>query len=147
MISAVGPPVSGDALCGYKAAMNLIFVPGQPRPAGHYSPAIAHGDLLFVSGQLPIVPGETPDPSRPITAQVELVMANLERVLVEGGSALDRLLSVTIYVTDIGEWDRIDAAYAAILGEHRPARAIVPVPALHFGLAIEIQAIGVIATL
>lgn len=115
---------------------------GLPRPAGHYSPAIAHNGLLYVSGQLPIEPGVPPDPDMPLEAQVRLVLANLERVLKAGRSELRCLLSVTIYVTDATAWSTVNAVYASVLGEHRPARAIVPVPHLHYGLAIEVQAVA-----
>lgn len=115
---------------------------GLPPPAGHYSPAIAHNGLLYVSGQLPIEPGAPPDPDMPIEAQVRLVLANLERVLKAGHSELRCLLSVTLYVTDVASWGAVNAVYASVLGEHRPARAIVPVPHLHYGLAIEVQAVA-----
>lgn len=115
---------------------------GLPPPAGHYSPAIAHNGLLYVSGQLPIAPGSPPDPRMPLDAQVRLVLANLERVLEAGGSNLTALLSVTIYVTDVAAWPTVNEVYAGVLGAHRPARAIVPVPHLHHGLAIEVQAIA-----
>lgn len=115
---------------------------GLPPPAGHYSPAIAHNGLLYVSGQLPIEPGVPPDPDMPLEAQVRLVLANLERVLKAGRSELRCLLSVTIYVTDVSAWGTVNAVYASVLGEHRPARAIVPVPHLHYGLAIEVQAVA-----
>ena len=58
------------------------------------------------------------------------------------GSRLDRVLQMTIYVSDMELWGRVNEAYARVMGDHRPARAIVPVKELHFGTQIEIQAIA-----
>ncbi len=125
--------------------MDTVSIPGAPPPAGHYSPAVRHGGLVYVSGQLPIHPGSAPDPAMPLDEQVELALANLQRVLVAAGSDFTHLISVTVYVADSTAWERVNRVYAAVLGSARPARAIVPVPALHHGLAIEVQAIAAIA--
>ena len=58
------------------------------------------------------------------------------------GSRLDRVLQMTIYVSDMELWDAVNRKYAEVMGDHRPARAIVPVKDLHFGTKIEIQAIA-----
>lgn len=117
---------------------------GQPEPKGHYSPGIEHGGLIFVSGQLPM----TLDTRQPFTGdigeQTELALRNVEAVLNAGGSDLNHVLQMTIYVSDMELWDEVNAAYKRVLGEHRPARAIVPVKDLHFGTKIEIQAIAAV---
>ena len=125
-------------------AIGVRFVdsPRAPRPAGHYSQGVVHGGLVFVAGQLPIDPA---DPSRlpgGAEEQTERALRNVEAILQAAGSGLDRLLSVTVYVADIGLWPRVDAAYARILGSHRPARAVVPVKELHHGFLVEIQAVA-----
>ncbi len=66
----------------------------------------------------------------------------MQAILEAGGSGLDRLLQVTIYVSDMEHWGEVNEAYARIMGDHRPARAVVPVTDLHHGYAVEIQAIG-----
>lgn len=109
----------------------------------HYSPAVVHGNLVFVSGQLPI----EQDSGRrltdaPIEAQVLLVLQNLATILRTNGSGIDRVLKVTVYVSDIGLWDRVNAVYADFFGAHRPARAVVPTGPLHFGFLVEIDAIA-----
>jgi len=63
-------------------------------------------------------------------------------VLRVAGSDLDHVLQMTIYVSDMHLWDAVNAAYSRVMGEHRPARAIVPVKDLHFDTKIEIQAIA-----
>ena len=117
---------------------------GQPKPKGHYSPGIEHGGLIFVSGQLPM----TLDTRQPFTGdigeQTELALRNVEAVLNAGGSDLNHVLQMTIYVSDMELWDEVNAAYKKVLGEHRPARAIVPVKDLHFETKIEIQAIAAV---
>ena len=79
-----------------------------------------------------------------IEEQTELALRNVEAVLHAAGSDLDHVLQMTIYVSDLELWDEVNAAYARVMGEHRPARAIVPVKDLHFGTQIEIQAIAAV---
>ena len=123
--------------------MRFISTPDAPSPAGHYSQGVVHGGLVYVAGQLPLDPatGEVVAPGN-ADAQTERTLRNVEAVLAAAGSGLDRLLSVTIYVTGRDLWGAVNAAYARVLGAHRPARAIVPVGELKPGCAIEIQAIA-----
>jgi len=77
-----------------------------------------------------------------IETQTELALRNVEHVLKATGSSLDRVLQMTIYVSDMELWGKVNEVYARVMGDHRPARAIVPVKELHFGTQIEIQAIA-----
>jgi 2-iminobutanoate/2-iminopropanoate deaminase len=114
----------------------------QPPPKGHYSPGIEHHGIVYVSGQLPL-DLETREPfAGDIGTQTELALRNVEAVLHAAGSRLDRVLQMTIYVSDIELWGKVNEVYARVMGDHRPARAIVPVKELHFGTQIEIQAIA-----
>ena len=72
----------------------------------------------------------------------KLALKNVEAVLNAAGSDLSRVLQMTIYISDIELWGKVNETYARVMGEHRPARAIVPVKDLHFGTQIEIQAIA-----
>lgn len=122
--------------------MNFISTPNAPTPAGHYSQAVVHGGLVFVSGQLPIDPS---DPSRPpgsIEEQTGRALANVSAILTAAGTTLDHVVQMTIYVSDGALWGKVNAVYARIMGDHRPARAIVPTSELHHGMLIEIQAIA-----
>jgi len=124
------------------APITPVQVPGTATPVGHYSQAVVHNDVVFVSGLLPLdLESGKPVPGT-IEEQTERVLGNLERILRTSGSGLDRLLQVTIYLPRMDDWGAVNQVYARILGDHRPARAIVPVPALHFGVGIEIQAIS-----
>lgn len=122
--------------------MEKVQPAGQPQPKGHYSPGIIHNGLIFVSGQLPM-DLETRLPfTGDIAEQTELALRNVEAVLKAAGSDLNNVLQMTIYVSDMELWDAVNKKYAEVMGEHRPARAIVPVKDLHFGTKIEIQAIA-----
>ena len=124
--------------------MQKIKLPNAPEPVGHYSSAVVHNGLIFVSGQLPrdAVSGKVENGS--IEAQTELALRNVEQILLAAGSDLNHVLQFTIYVSEMELWDRVNEVYASILGEHKPARAIVPVKDLHFGTKIEIQAIAAV---
>jgi 2-iminobutanoate/2-iminopropanoate deaminase len=106
---------------------------------------VAHGGVVYCAGQLPKDPTWPDAPHGTVEAQVERTLRNVEAILRAAGSGLEHLLSVTIYVTDMALWPRVNAAYAAILGDHRPARTVVPVPSLNGGYLVEITAIGAIA--
>lgn len=122
--------------------MNKIQPPDQPQPKGHYSPGVEHGGLIFVSGQLPMTLDTREAFTGDIGEQTELALRNVEAVLHAAGSDLGKVLQMTIYVSDMELWDSVNKKYAEVLGDHRPARAIVPVKDLHFGTKIEIQAIA-----
>lgn len=124
--------------------MKRVHTGAAPSPAGHYSQAMVHGGLVFVAGQLPIGSDGEPLADAPVDEQTRVVLGNVGAILEAAGSGLDRLLQVTIYVADIDHWPAVNAAYAETLGEHRPARAVVPVPGLHHGVALEVQAVAAI---
>jgi 2-iminobutanoate/2-iminopropanoate deaminase len=124
--------------------MEKVQLKDAPAPVGHYSPAVVHNGLIFVSGQLPrdAVSGAVEISS--IEAQTELALRNVEQILLAAGSDLNHVLQFTIYVSEMELWNKVNKVYASILGEHKPARAIVPVKDLHFGTKIEIQAIAAV---
>jgi len=124
--------------------MKSVLTPSAPKPAGHYSQAILHNGLVYVAGQLPIDPGSASREVGSIEDQTRQVLANLRAILEAGGSGLDRVLQMTVYISDIELWGRFNATYAEVMGEHRPARAVVPVNALHYGYHVEVQAIGAV---
>lgn len=109
-------------------------------PKGHYSPGYRMNQWLFVSGQLPIRKGAQPDPAMPFDQQVRLVLENVRAVVEAAGGTLASVAKVTAYVTDAALWSEFNRVYAEVFGAHRPARAVVPVPELHFGLQVEVEA-------
>lgn len=127
------------------AGMELRDSPGLIAPRGHYSHVAVHGGVAYISGQLPLDPAGTPLADQPFDVQVRQVLANLDDCLSTAGSSRRQLLSVTVYVTDIAQWPAFDAAYAQWLGAHRPSRAVAGVADLHYGAAIEIQAVAAVS--
>ena len=125
--------------------MKTVTTAHAPRPAGHYSQAVVHGGLVYVAGQLPLNPvtGHVVDEGDP-DSQTERTLRNVEAILREAGTDLHHVLSMTIYVTGRDLWPAVNAAYARVMGNHRPARAIVPVPELKEGCCIEVQAVAVL---
>jgi len=111
-------------------------------PAGHYSQGTAWRDMVFVSGQL----GQRQDGSHTadlsFEEQVRQSIANLQAILAEAGCGLDDVLKVTVYLVGVENWPEFNRIYTEIFGASRPARSVVPVPGLHHGYLIEIEAIG-----
>lgn len=125
--------------------MKLVHTPSAPSPAGHYSQAVVHNGTVYVSGQLPIDPETGEKRLGPIEEQTEQVLKNLAAILEAAGSGLDRVLKVTIYVSDISLWGGVNTVYAGFFGDHKPARAVVPTRELHHGFLIEVEAIAALA--
>jgi 2-iminobutanoate/2-iminopropanoate deaminase len=124
--------------------MKTIQPADQPTPKGHYSPGFEHNGLIYVSGQLPM-DLKTREPfAGDIETQTELALRNVEAVLEEAGSDLYHVLQMTIYVSDIELWGKVNEVYARVMGDHRPARAVIPVKDLHFDTKIEIAAIAAV---
>ena len=119
-----------------------ISVEGAAAPAGHYSPATAWGDLVFVSGQLPVRPDGAHTADQPFEVQARQVLDNLFAVLVAAGSSPDRVLKVTVYVAGIVHWPAFNRLYSEAFGDAKPARCVVPVPELHHGYLVEVEAIA-----
>ena len=124
--------------------MDKVQPQDQPQPKGHYSPGIVHSGLVFVSGQLPMDLKTRVPFTGAIEEQTELALRNVEAVLHEAGSDLNHVLQMTIYVSDMELWGAVNTAYARVMGDHRPARAMIPVKDLHFDTKIEIQAIAAV---
>ena len=121
-----------------------VSTPDAPSPAGHYSQAVVHGGLVYVSGQLPIHAATGEKCSGSIEEQTQLVLENLAAILQAAGSGIEHVLKTTLYVSDISLWSRVNDVYARFFGDHRPARAVVPTRDLHFGLEVEVEAIAAV---
>lgn len=126
------------------SSIRLIHTPGTAIPLGHYSQAVVHNGLVFVSGQVPVDLASGKPVVGTIEEQTELTLRNLERILQAAGSSLDQVVQMTIFIADIEHWGAVNAIYKKIMGDHRPARAIVPVNLLHHGAGIEIQAMAAV---
>ncbi len=124
--------------------MEKVLTANAPQPAGHYSQAIVHNGLVYVAGQLAIDPATGERKLASIEEQTEQTLKNVAAILEAAGSDLQHVLKVTVYISDIDLWGAVNETYAQVFGEHRPARAIIPVKELHYGFKIEIDAIAAV---
>ena len=123
--------------------MKLINPAGVATPKGHYSPATVHNGVVYVAGQLPIDKDGQPQLGS-IEEQTALCMKNLEQILQTACSSLQLILKVNVFITDIALWPRVNAEYAKIMGNHKPARVVIPCNQLNYGCAIEIDCIAAV---
>ena len=112
---------------------------------GYYSPAVIHGDLVYISGQLPInYAGCETLPMGGVKEQTRQALKNLDYILEQCGSSKQQVLKITVYIPDITYWTIVNEIYGEFFGDHKPARTIVPTNTLHFDALIEIEAIAYI---
>eukprot|EP00941_MAST-03F_sp_MAST-3F-sp1_P001886 g1886.t1 len=110
---------------------------------GHYSQAVVCNGLLFVSGLLPINTKGEKLAKKSFAEQTKTVLDNLEGIITAAGCCdLSSLVKVTVYIEDIEKWGEFNRIYSKRLGNHKPARVVVPVPKLHYGLALELAAVA-----
>jgi len=128
------------------AEKSVVRTEAAPAPfqGAPYSQAIRAGDLVFVSGQLALKPGDKALSGATIEEQTEQVFANLRAILEEAGSSLDRLVKTTVYLQNLDDFQAMNAVYAQHVGDRPPARATVEVAKLPSGALVEIEAIAVI---
>lgn len=123
-------------------APHPVFTPDAPAPGGHYSQAVVHGGLVYVSGQLPVVAGSPHDTAAPFDVQARRALGNLLAILKAAGSSPASLIKVSAYIVGVENWPPFNAVYAEMLGDARPARSVITVPELHYGYLIELDAVA-----
>lgn len=121
--------------------MEKIFTQQAPAAIGPYSQAMAVGNLIYTSGQIPIDPATGNVEAQDIAGQTEQVMKNLEAVLKAGGSSMDRTVKTLCFLTDMGNFAAFNEVYAKYFTEN-PARSCVAVSALPKGVLVEVEAIA-----
>jgi 2-iminobutanoate/2-iminopropanoate deaminase len=121
--------------------MKLIQSAELPVPGGHYSQAVEANGLVFVSGILPSA-GAVDALVDGFDEQCASVFDQAEKVLRAAGCGFGDVVQCTAYLVGVEHWPAFNALYAGVFGPHKPARAVVPVPALHFGYLIEVQLIA-----
>jgi reactive intermediate/imine deaminase len=122
--------------------MKLVSTTDAPTARGHYSQAVIHAGLVYVAGQLPIVPGSPEQRLATFEEQARRVIDNVIAILDEAGSGADLILKATVYIADVAHWPAFNAIYAEKLGAHKPARTVVPVAHLHYGYLVEMDALA-----
>jgi 2-iminobutanoate/2-iminopropanoate deaminase len=119
-----------------------IVSPKAPNPAGAYSPGLRVGQLLFLSGQIPIDPATGQMVSGSMTVQTRRVMDNLGALLEAAGLTFNQVVRTTVFLADMNDFAEFNEVYAACFSEPRPARATVQVAKLPRDARIEIDAIA-----
>ena len=112
-----------------------------PAAIGPYSQAIRHNDTVYVSGQIPLDPTTGELVSEDIDAQILQVFTNLKSVAEASGSDLSRALKVTVFLTDLGHFAKVNAVMEQFFTEPYPARAAVEVAGLPKGAQVEADAV------
>ena len=115
-----------------------------PPALGHYSQAVVHNNLIYVSGQLPLDVHNPDQIVEGAAAQTLQTLKNIQAILTEAGSDKSKVLKADIFMTNLSDWPVINATYAEFFGLHKPARVAVPVSELPKAVLIEISAIAVV---
>ncbi|MDX1735825.1 MAG: Rid family detoxifying hydrolase [Halioglobus sp.] len=119
----------------------VISTPSAPDAIGPYSQAVKLGNTVWLSGQIPLVPGSSELVDGDITAQARQVFANLAAVAEAAGGSLDKAVKINISLTDLDDFAAVNDVMASVLQEPYPARACVQVAALPRGAAIDVEAV------
>lgn len=124
--------------------MDYVSSKDAPKAIGPYSQAIKANGLLFASGQVALDPASGEIVAGDFSAQVRRVFENLRAVLRAGGTDFKRVAKATVYLTDLGNFQTMNAIYAEYFGDHRPARSTVEVSKLPKGAQIEIDLVALV---
>lgn len=119
-----------------------IDTPDAPKPLGPYVQAVRAGDLLFISGQLPIDPATGTLVRAGVKAQTRRTIDNLRAILAAAGGSLDSVVKVTVYVKSLDDFAQVNEVYAEMFGANKPARMAVESPRLPKDAAVALDAIA-----
>ena len=119
-----------------------IITPNAPAAVGPYAQGRTYKEMIFTSGQLPIIPGSGELIKGDIEKATQQSLDNLLAIVEAAGGQKETIVKVTIFVVDMKQYPQINKIYADFFGEHKPARSLVQVSALPLGGEIEIEAIA-----
>lgn len=122
--------------------MNKIFSEKAPKAIGPYSHAIQSGNLIFCSGQTPLNPATMLIEGATVTEQTTLVLTNLEAVLIAAGCTRANVLKTSVFLKNFADFEKMNRAYEAFFGDHKPARTTVEVSRLPREALVEIECIA-----
>lgn len=122
--------------------MNVICTKNAPAAVGPYSQAIDCGDLVFLSGQIPLVPETGLVADGGLETQAHQMFANIQAVLAEAGMSLSNVVKTTVFMTDLSQFAAFNAIYAEYFKAPYPARSCVEVSALPKGVLVECELIA-----
>ena len=124
--------------------MNIISTTAAPRAIGPYSQAIAHNGILYCSGQIALGIDGSDHTDKDVQVQTRMALSNLKAVVEKGGSSLEKVLKVTIFLADMSDFQRVNEIYSEFFSTHKPARACVAVRTLPKNALVEIDCIAAI---
>ena len=119
----------------------IIHTDGAPAAIGTYSQAVRYGDLVFLSGQIPLDPSSMEMVGGEFEDQVRQVFDNLSAVCQASGGRLNNIVKLTVFLTDMGHFPRVNAVMGEYFSEPYPARAAVGVASLPKGASVEMEAV------
>jgi 2-iminobutanoate/2-iminopropanoate deaminase len=122
--------------------MKAITNESAPKAIGPYSQAIRTGNLLYCSGQTPLVPETMKIEAATIEGQTKQVIENLKLVLQKSGLELDNVVKTNVFLSDMELFSKMNTVYADCFGDHRPARSTVAVKGLPYNALVEIECIA-----
>ena len=122
--------------------MNIISTENAPKALGPYSQAIKAGGFVWCSGQIPIDPAVNAVTATTIEAQTRQAITNLRNVLEAAGSGLDKVVKTTVFISDMNNFAALNAVYAELFGDAKPARSCVEVARLPKDVMVEIEAVA-----
>lgn len=122
-------------------AIDIVATTDAPQAIGPYSQAVVYGDLVLTSGQIPLT-AEGTLVEGGIEEQTHQVFRNLQAVLKEAGSSLDRVLKATVFLKDMNQFAQVNQIYESYFGSHKPARSTVEVARLPKDVFVEIELIA-----
>ena len=122
----------------------IISTEKAPAAIGPYSQAVRVGDLLFTSGQIPLIPGSMELVTGNIQAQTKQCMENIKAILEEAGTSMENCIKLSIFIKDMGQFGKINEVYGTYFQDNPPARACVEVARLPKDVDIEIEAIALV---
>jgi 2-iminobutanoate/2-iminopropanoate deaminase len=123
--------------------LEIVNTDHAPKAIGPYSQAIKASGLVFVSGQIPLIPGTGELRSGSVSEQTKQVLTNIEQILKAAGVSLGNVVKTTVYLKDMNEFQQMNEVYGEFFSTHKPARVTVEVARLPKDVSVEIDAIAV----
>ncbi|EJD03497.1 YjgF-like protein [Fomitiporia mediterranea MF3/22] len=125
-------------------SLSVVSTPNAPGAVGPYSQAIKAGNLVFLSGCIPVNPATSKVVEGGVEEQAKQALANLKAVVEASGSSIDKVAKTTVFIKNMDEFARMNAVYAEFFGSHKPARSCVEVARLPMDVLFEIECIAVL---
>ncbi|GAB7080995.1 RidA family protein [Megalodesulfovibrio paquesii] len=122
--------------------MQFLHTDKAPKAIGPYSQSVVAGGFLFMSGQIPLIPGTTELAGTDIESQTRQVLANIAAVLESAGCTPADVIQSRVFLADLKDFQAMNALYATFFGEHKPVRTTVQVAGLPMGALVEIECLA-----